>query len=98
MSSPPLIYEPLRDQVGRVLYEEPGIARDWYRLSENRREAWRNDADRILNRLTEAGAFTPPMLEAALEAGVDFLATSPQELFAEMIRSETAHSSTRRAE
>jgi hypothetical protein len=40
--------EPLRDQVGRVLYEEPGRALDWYALSEERREPWRQDADRVI--------------------------------------------------
>lgn len=41
------IREPLRDQVGRALYEE-GCGRDWSSLSEERREPWRKDADRII--------------------------------------------------
>ncbi len=41
--------EPLRDQVARALYEEPSTgARDWDSLSEERREPWRKDADRII--------------------------------------------------
>lgn len=42
------VQEPLRDQVGRALYEEPGSDADWYALSEERREPWRRDADRII--------------------------------------------------
>lgn len=45
----PNITEPMRDVIGRVLYEEPGISRDWYSLSEERREPWRQDADRIID-------------------------------------------------
>jgi hypothetical protein len=44
----PLAQEPLRDRVGRALYEEPGKGLDWYALSEERREPWRKDADRVL--------------------------------------------------
>lgn len=44
----PAVTEPLRDQVGRALYEEPGSNADWYALSEERREPWRRDADRII--------------------------------------------------
>lgn len=40
--------EPLRDLVGRALYEEPGQNLDWYLLSEERREPWRLDADRVI--------------------------------------------------
>lgn len=46
MSQP--IVEPLRDCVGRALYEEPGHQGDWYSLSEERREPWRLDADRAI--------------------------------------------------
>ena len=42
------VSEPLRDQIGRALYEEPGHNGDWYKLSEDRREPWRRDADRII--------------------------------------------------
>ena len=42
------VSEPLRDQIGRALYEEPGHSGDWYELSEDRREPWRLDADRII--------------------------------------------------
>ena len=42
------LQEPLRDRVGRALYEEPGLDRDWYLLSEDRREPWRKDADRLI--------------------------------------------------
>lgn len=38
----------LRDQVARALYEEPGSGADWLSLSEERRELWRKDADRII--------------------------------------------------
>lgn len=44
----PTLKEPLRDLVGRALYEKPGGNRDWYLLSEERREPWRKDADRII--------------------------------------------------
>lgn len=48
------VQEPLRDRIGRVLYEEPGKEpRDWYCLSEERREPWRKDADRILEMMAE---------------------------------------------
>jgi hypothetical protein len=40
--------EPLRDRVARALYEEPGHKADWDKLSEERREPWRKDADRII--------------------------------------------------
>lgn len=40
--------EPLRDQIGRALYEEPGRTLNWYALSEQKREPWRLDADRVL--------------------------------------------------
>ena len=40
--------------IGRVLYEEPGYGRnDWYSLPEKRREPWRLDADRILEKMAE---------------------------------------------
>jgi hypothetical protein len=43
------VIEPLRDQIGRVLYDESIISsRNWYELSEERREPWRLDADRVL--------------------------------------------------
>jgi hypothetical protein len=43
------IREPLRDQVGRALYEETAtVSPDWSSLSEERREPWRKDADRII--------------------------------------------------
>jgi hypothetical protein len=42
------VQEPLRDRVGRALYEEPGSNCNWYDLSEERREPWRKDADRII--------------------------------------------------
>lgn len=42
------VSEPLRDQIGRALYEEPGRSLNWYELSEERREPWRQDADRVL--------------------------------------------------
>lgn len=44
----PKVTEPARDIAGRVLYEEPGLDRDWYSLSEERREPWREDADRVI--------------------------------------------------
>jgi len=43
------VIEPLRDLVGRALYEEPGKPDlNWYLLSEERREPWRQDADRCI--------------------------------------------------
>lgn len=42
------VEEPLRDRVGRALYEEPGAGYNWYDLSEERREPWRKDADRVI--------------------------------------------------
>lgn len=51
MSDNMTVQEPLRDRVGRALYEEPGREtelRDWYNLSEERREPWRKDADRVI--------------------------------------------------
>jgi len=38
----------LRDHVGRALYEEPNTDADWAALSDERREPWRKDADRII--------------------------------------------------
>lgn len=48
-----MLQEPLRDQIGRVIYEcdeEQGNSDrpDWYCLSEERREPWRKDADRVI--------------------------------------------------
>ena len=43
--------KPLRDRIGRALYEEPdarGRTPDWYALAEERREPWRQDADRVI--------------------------------------------------
>lgn len=47
------VQEPLRDRVGRAIYEceeERGNTDrpDWYSLSEERREPWRKDADRAI--------------------------------------------------
>lgn len=50
-----IVQEPLRDRIGRVLYEEPGLDRNWYELSEERREPWRKDADRVIAILSERG-------------------------------------------
>jgi hypothetical protein len=47
--------EPLRDQIGRVLYEEGGVRSDWHLLSEARREPWRKDADRVTAMLMRDG-------------------------------------------
>lgn len=46
-------YEPLRDIAGRAIYDVEEEANnpnrpDWYSLSEERREPWRKDADRVL--------------------------------------------------
>ena len=50
------VQEPLRDRIGRALYEEPcDQPRDWYALSEERREPWRRDADRVIALLAEEG-------------------------------------------
>ena len=46
--SGPTVREPLRDRVGRAIYEKPGSDCDWYSLPEDRREPWRKDADRII--------------------------------------------------
>lgn len=42
------VQESLRDRVGRALYEEPGANYNWHDLSEERREPWRKDADRVI--------------------------------------------------
>jgi hypothetical protein len=42
------VKEPLRDRVGRAIYEEPGSDCNWYELSDERREPWRRDADRVI--------------------------------------------------
>lgn len=47
------VKEPLRDVLGRILYEEGDERNDWYSLSEERREPWRLDADRVLNGLSD---------------------------------------------
>lgn len=41
------VQEPLRDRLGRAIYEENSLS-DWYSLSEEWREPWRKDADRVL--------------------------------------------------
>jgi hypothetical protein len=46
------VQEPLRDRVGRALYEEPGKNLNWYLLSEEKREPWRKDADRVIPIIT----------------------------------------------
>lgn len=53
------VQEPLRDQVGRALYEEPGSDCDWYLLSEEGREPWRKDADRTIEVISRAAAWMP---------------------------------------
>jgi hypothetical protein len=45
--------EPLRDRIGRAIYEEPGHGLNWYSLSEEKREDWRRDADRVIAQLNE---------------------------------------------
>ena len=46
------VAEPVRDIIGRALYEEPPTNGDptpnWYALSEEKREPWRQDADRVV--------------------------------------------------
>lgn len=50
------LLEPLRDRIGRALYEEPcNEPRNWYALSEERREPWRRDADRVIALLAQEG-------------------------------------------
>jgi len=66
---PAELAEPLRDRVGRVLYEEPGKNCDWYKLSEERREPWRKDADRAIAVALE-GRITFQRVEAAAGAMV----------------------------
>ena len=61
----------------------------WDELSEEKRELWRQDADRVLAILASCVGCTPRMEKAAYEMqAVDWLACSPAELFAEMIRAE----------
>lgn len=40
--------EPLRERVGRAIFEEPGLEGSWSRMSDDRREPWRKDADRVI--------------------------------------------------
>lgn len=47
------VQEPLRDLIGRALYEKTAEEQDaeernWYALSEDRREPWRRDADNAI--------------------------------------------------
>ena len=49
----PTVQEPLRDRVGRAIFEEPmrpgrGLPDSWYDLPEEKREPWRQDADRAI--------------------------------------------------
>lgn len=47
--------EPLRDRIARAIYEDPRQGPSvWYELSEDRREYWRADADRVLVVLQDA--------------------------------------------
>lgn len=46
----------LRETIARAIYEQPkedGTTDDWSALSEKRKEAWRADADRVLDVLPE---------------------------------------------
>jgi len=68
------VQEPLRDRIGRVLYEEPGRGLDWYSLSEERREPWRKDADRVLaeiNRQPETDPDSEMIADEDCECGED---------------------------
>lgn len=66
----PTVQEPLRDRVGRAIYEIPNTGADWYSLSEERREPWRQDADRAIAVMEQADAeliaAAPDMLAALL--------------------------------
>lgn len=76
------VAEPLRDVIGRAIYAEPldwHNDADWYDLSEELREKWRCDADRVITALL--AHWTPKMQSAAEESGADFLANSPRELW-----------------
>lgn len=58
------VKEPLRDLIGRAIYEEPdqsGKAPDWYALSEERRESWRVDADRVIAALPKCADCGSPI-------------------------------------
>lgn len=74
-----LIIEPMRDLLARAIYEEPKNTESYYNLSEERREPWRQDADRIID---ELASFSERFQEYAYErGGADWLATTPKELF-----------------
>lgn len=75
------LFEPIRDIIGRALYEEEpdGQERDWYTLSEKQREPWRLDGDRVIGALKDASyEFTE---FAYSRDGIDWLATTPDELW-----------------
>ena len=85
--------EPLRDQIGRVLYEEAEtetifrpLRVDWYKLNEYRREPWRRDGDRVLEVMHTHLLASKTEIEEAADAigGVDWLATAPHEFICDL--------------
>lgn len=78
-----LTVEPMRDVIGRALYEEPPLDRNWYDLSEERREPWRQDADRVIESLKVFAYWFGEF--AHEESGADWLAATPEELFRDFI-------------
>ena len=56
----------LRDIIGRALYEEPPLDRDWDTLSEDQREPWRKDAERVVVAMQFPITTTPRRMAAAL--------------------------------
>lgn len=78
------LIEPMRDVIGAALYNEftdkHSTSRprpDWYGLSEERREPWRVDADRVIESLKQ---FALDFGEYCYsQGGADYLAVEPRE-------------------
>ena len=77
------LIEPMRDIIGRAIYEDPrnDPEKDWYTLSEERREPWREDADRVIEAIKN---LSYEFSEYAYSCeGADWLAITPSELWQE---------------
>lgn len=76
--------EPIREIIGRALYHENGVRKDWNTLSARRREPWCEDGDRVLSALAQNGPYW--FAEYAHDVGgVDWLAVEPDELFRDFL-------------
>ena len=98
----PVVWQPLRDVIAEAIYMDPRDFPEngenwptrldfprWEDLPEEKRENWRQDADRVLAILASCVGCTPRMEQAIKDKGdVFWLSSRPAQVFAEMIRAE----------